>query len=216
MGLERYIEIPLKKLRKAAWNYKNDNPEKAVQLRGNLERNSQMENLIVRELGKGLYEVVNGNHRLDEMIELKFETAVCYNCGKISDAAAYRIAVETNETRFDSNPAKLAELVQQITLEYDKEDLLKTMPYNESELESLMKMSDFNWNQFEEMEKENEENSNQDVLMDIKLKVPNEVYQLWLQWLARAADTLSIEDPREAFEFAIINAMKIPNEQLTR
>ena len=59
-----FIEIPTDKLVKADWNYKTEDQEKQEKLKENIKRNGQIENIIIRELETGFFEVVNGNHRL--------------------------------------------------------------------------------------------------------------------------------------------------------
>ena len=65
--------MEVSKLIKADWNYKTDDEKKLKDLQENFKRNGQVENIIVRELSKGKYEVVNGNHRLDALKNLKFQ-----------------------------------------------------------------------------------------------------------------------------------------------
>ena len=67
-----FIEVPIDKLVKADWNYKTEDDKKQEKLKENIKRNGQIENILIRELDTGYYEVVNGNHRLSVLKELKF------------------------------------------------------------------------------------------------------------------------------------------------
>lgn len=58
----KVIEIPVNKLKKADWNYKKDDEILLNKLINNIKKNGQIENLIVRELPDGYFEVINGNH----------------------------------------------------------------------------------------------------------------------------------------------------------
>lgn len=142
--LKNYVAISVKKLVKAKWNYKEDDAEKLGKLVANIKKNGQIENLIVRELPKGTFEIVNGNHRYDAMLELKQEDAVCYNLGKITLGTAKRIAIETNETRFASNKNLLAERIAELMKEFTLEDLESTMPYTAIEIQSFINVSEVN------------------------------------------------------------------------
>ena len=62
--------INLSKLKPALWNYKEPHYEIEAKLKENIIRNKIIENLVVRELGKGEYEVVDGNNRLSVFTEL--------------------------------------------------------------------------------------------------------------------------------------------------
>jgi hypothetical protein len=137
--IEKYIELETSKLKKAKWNYKTDNPKLLEKLKANIQRNGQIENILVREIKDG-YEVVNGNHRLDALKQLGFKNVVAYNLGKITQASAMRVAIETNETKFDSDPLKVAETLNTILQEFDLDDSSLTMPFDKTELEEAKRM----------------------------------------------------------------------------
>jgi len=140
--LKNFKEIQLKKLVKADWNYKDNNDQLTAKLKENIKRNGQIENIIVRLLPTGFYEVVNGNHRLTALQQLNIPSIVAYDLGSIGLAQAQRIAIETNETRFDTNQDQLALCIQEIlndeVLNTSIEDLSKTMPFDEKDLQTLL------------------------------------------------------------------------------
>jgi ParB-like chromosome segregation protein Spo0J len=150
---KHWVELDVKKLVKADWNYKTEDEDKAEKLRANIKRNGQIENIIVRELPTGFFEVVNGNHRYDAFVQLGMKKVICFNMGKISDASARRIAIETNETKFDRDNVKLASVIKEIALdegaEFNVDELKLTMPFDESELKGFGELLEFDWNQFE-------------------------------------------------------------------
>lgn len=133
-----YKIFPIAILVKASWNYKEEDEYKSSKLQANLKRNGQVENIQVRELETGYYEVVNGNHRLDDSIAIGKEYLIAYDHGKISQAEAKRIAIETNETKFASDHDKLSELIQEIAAEFTEDELKETLPFTEEELEGFM------------------------------------------------------------------------------
>jgi ParB-like chromosome segregation protein Spo0J len=185
MGLvdfKKFKVIPLEKLVKADWNYKKDNPELTKKLVANIKRNGQVENLLVRVLPGDMYEVINGNHRLDALIELDSKSAVCYDFGGITKEAAQRIAIETNETKFESDNVDLSGLLKGISEVFDKADLVQTMPYSEDELERLITLVDFDFDSLEpaapEKEEEPEDNS-------LKILLTPEQEETWKEWLGK-------------------------------
>lgn len=137
-----YVIIPLDKIVKASWNYKDEDEEKSEKLSNNLERNGQLENIIVRELEDGMFEVGNGNHRLDEYEKKGWGYAIAYNCGKISESEMKRIAIETNETKFPIIRPKLGGILAELNNEFD--DLELTMPFLEAEMESYLMIAEMN------------------------------------------------------------------------
>lgn len=143
-----FFELDIDKLVKAEWNYKEENEALAEKLISNIKRNGQIENIIVRELETGFFEVVNGNHRYDAMKAIEAKKVFVYNLGKISDMKARRIAIETNETKFISDQVKLAGLIADMSKEFERDDLLSTMPYDAEQLDNYIKMSTFDWNNY--------------------------------------------------------------------
>lgn len=149
---QTWITIPIDKLVKADWNYKKSSVDERYLmecLQKNIERNGQIENLIVRELENDTYEVVNGNHRFDVMKNLGLTEAYCFNLGNISLAAAKRVAVETNETKFSADSLKLSSILCDITSEFEFDDVLATLPYNEEELNRQLRAATFSFDNFE-------------------------------------------------------------------
>jgi ParB-like chromosome segregation protein Spo0J len=139
------IELPLKSLIQTPWNYKSNSPELREKLKANILKNDQIENIIVRELSGGAYEIVNGNHRYDVMKELGYKTVVCINLGSISTQQAMRIAIETNETTFQTDEFKLMEAIKDITAEFDAELIAQSTKFSKEEIENYQSMFDFDW-----------------------------------------------------------------------
>jgi len=145
VGKRRYRILKLAQLVKAEWNYKKDEPEQARKLVANIKRNGQVENLLVRDLGRNRYEVVNGNHRIDALNELQTKSAIVCDLGKISKAEAMRLAVETNETMFETDFVKLSKLFKEMKVDFDEEDLLSTLPFDAREFSDIEQITQFEW-----------------------------------------------------------------------
>ena len=208
-----YIEISLDKLVKADWNYKTEDKDKQEKLKENIKRNGQIENIIIRELDTGFYEVVNGNHRLSVLKDLNIEKAYSYNLGKITQAQAIRIAIETNETKFDTDSIALAERVQKLTKEFDLKDLINTLPYSEIEIDNFSKLTDFDWEQYE-TDDLSDTFSDTEFDKTINVKVSNETYKRWLELKDRLKGIIGYENDSKVMEFAIIETLNIPLKSL--
>lgn len=139
-----WIDVPLAKLRKAPWNYKEDSPIIAEALKANMRRNGVIQNIIIRELGRGLFEIVNGNHRFDVAMSLKIDTIKAFNLGRVSKANAQRIAVITNETNFAAEDKALAGVIDNLLKKFPDGDL-NGIPMTRPQLEDLAKLGSFTW-----------------------------------------------------------------------
>ena len=206
-----FVDIEISKLIKADWNYKEENEKLTEKLLENMKRNGQIENILIRELDTGFYEVVNGNHRLDVMKILKLKKVHAYNFGKIKLPQAQRIALETNETKFESDSIKMAQLITSLTKEFPADDLVETMPYTMDEIINMGELVDFNFDEFENKE-EVDTFGDKDFTQEIKLKVSHETYKRWEELQSKMEDGLGYKNESKVFEFAVIEALNIPNE----
>jgi len=207
-----YKLMPIKKLVKADWNYKEEEENKSKKLLNNFKRNGQLENILVRLLDTGYYEVVNGNHRLDVMNTLGYDNVVVMDLGEITQQEAIRKAIETNETKFVSDTIKLAELLGELTEEFGQEEIVNSLPYNEDELNNFANMLSFNWEQFEE----------DGGLLDggdsfdkkITITVNQDILDRWNELKDRFNGVIGYDNESKVFEFAIIEALNIPKESI--
>lgn len=208
-----FCTLSLEKLVKASWNYKMEDEALSAKLLANLKRNGQIENLVVRELPTGFYEIVNGNHRYDVLQHIARETGsdevMCYNLGSIGEAAAQRIAIELNETRYQTDTLRLSELLNEISEFFTVEDMQSSLPYSPEELERLMKLQDYNWEQFNELAKDAEAKSdnekNYDDLLTIRFTPLGK--EAWEAWKQHCSTDLGLERDEDVFERACREAL---------
>ena len=144
------IELPVAQLVKADWNYKTDaSPEQIEKLAASIRWDESAGVLAVRELGKNKYEVIDGNHRLEAVRVLKWETVPCENFGEISLARAVVVARRRNYQWFEDNILSLSKLMTDIVFpEIPIADLVTFMPDTAESLEALGKLTSdpFVWN----------------------------------------------------------------------
>ena len=135
---EQWKWVAVSQLRMAPWNYKETEGPRVQETKKKLitamEKRGVILNLLVRpigvESGYPVYEVVNGNHRLEIFLEKKILEAMCVDLGKISQQEAELIALETNELQFDSDPLKLASLVRDVGSIFSNDVIVQTTPYD--------------------------------------------------------------------------------------
>lgn len=209
-----FVEIEIGKLKKASWNYKTEDDLTAKKLENNIGRIGQIENIVVRELSKDKFEIINGNHRLDQFKKLKFKKVMCYNCGKLSLEDASRIAIELNETRFSNDPFKLAERMKEISSKYSIEELALTMPYSEDEIKAMSELLHFDYENYQNAT--NEGDHTEADKKSLKLELDPKTFKLWERWEKKCNKILGYESKEKCFEFAIVEAMNIPDESLSK
>lgn len=207
LNKDKFQIIKASKLVKAEWNYKTNNDELLTKLVENFKRIGQVENIIVRELDTGYYEVVNGNHRLQAIDVLGEKEVMCYNLGKISNNSAKKIAIATNETKFATDTVKLSEILHELTEELSVEQLETFLPYSQQEIEDMLKLKDFDWNSFDENKDSYTES---DDSTEIKIKVSENQLKLWKDWKEKV-DTKADD---EAFVIALLNLKSIKASDL--
>ncbi len=213
---DNWVQIPLDKLVKAEWNYKEEDEFLSERLKENIKRNGQIENIIIRELDTGYYEVVNGNHRYDVMKDLGHKEIIAYNLGKINEESAIRKAIETNETKFTVNQITYSKLLKQLNEMYPIEDLAKTIPISEEEIKKHIDSLNFDWDQF----KEKDEFSEKEGFIDIKLSLPEAIAEQFNYQLNRIKTALypdqKIQDISNVIpiECMIQHIAQIPDDQL--
>lgn len=138
-----FKKLPIEVLVKAEWNYKTQDEALQSKLVANIKKNGQIENILVRPLGDGTYEVTNGNHRLDALNTLEYKEVMVYDLGPISEDQAKRIAIETNETKFESDQIALAKIISGLLTTF--EDFATTAPYTTEQLGNFDNLLAFDW-----------------------------------------------------------------------
>ena len=203
-------EINVEDLVKADWNYKTDGTDEQIEkLMESIKVDKSVGVLAVREKDK-MFEVIDGNHRLEAVIRLGWKKVPCENFGDISKGKAITIARRRNHKWFEDDILAYAEIFKSDVLEeYSIDELEKFMPDTKEEMENLEKMLEFDWDQYDEEFKYDEDEG----LKTIKLVVPEETYKNWLAWKEKCAKLSGYETDSKAFEYAIVEALNIPIEE---
>lgn len=189
MSNENYRTIPITQLVKAPWNYKLDDVELKEKLKANITRNGQIENIVVRLMPDGMYEIVNGNHRFDALIELNIAEVMCYDLGTISDAKAKRIAIELNETRFGSDHLRLAETVVSLKEEFSFEELETSLPFSMEDLTEFEKVIQWDWSQYAKDNPPAPDGAGRRLIIDM----PEELATRWMEWKDKCQASNDVE-----------------------
>jgi hypothetical protein len=138
------VVIPLAAIRFAPWNYKRQDTRMMTALDRQTERHKknghgsgQLETLLVRQVGKGKWEVVDGNHRLALYRRRKMKAAACIDLGEVSEDEAMRVSIELNMTRWKPHGERLARRVAAIVRHFGEADVKATCPMDSETLDAL-------------------------------------------------------------------------------
>ena len=215
---KNFHSLPIDKLVEASWNYKDDDEVLQEKLAENIKRNKQIENIIVRELDTGFYEVVNGNHRYKAMKNIGASKVMVYNLGKVSLNEAKKIAYETNETKFNTIDAKLNLMLKELSEDYSLEELSKTSPFELEEIKHRIESLDFNFDAFAKVPTITP--SDKEGFKIVSYELPDSVAEQFEAQVDRVKQILNPNDslddilPIQAIECITQHIAQIPDEQI--
>lgn len=132
----KVTEIRLSELREAPWNPNVMDPGMTEHLRESITQFGLVENLVVRLLQDGTYEVLSGNQRFQIIRDLDYETAPCVIV-ELDDAEAMLLGQALNQIQGEDNPGLRAELMRNVLLDLTEEDVLAVLPETVESLREL-------------------------------------------------------------------------------
>lgn len=219
MNKPEIIKVKIEQLIPADWNYKKDDEFKAVKLQKSILEDGSLGVPAVREMsgmetdnGLQIYEVGDGNHRLEAVRNLAIENIERWgeieveNFGAISKARMVLIARRRNHLWFEDDVIKYAELFRDVVLpEYPNLETLETyMPESLEELESYEKLLDFDWDQFKSSE--SDENDLSEEWVEIKIKAPKKEVDIFWSEMDRIKKISKSGNDWIALKFMAVNS----------
>jgi hypothetical protein len=195
-------KVNIDKLIKADWNYKTDGTDEQInKLINSIKYDNSAGVLAVRELGDKL-EVIDGNHRLEALRRMNMQEVQVENFGALSKAKAILVARRRNHVWFDDDLLSFSELLKNDVLpEIALDDIKNILPDSTAEIDNMLALGKFDWE--EPTLNEPKDNDGNKV---IKVKVTEEVFKMWQEWVQFCAEQNNFKSESEAFEFAIVEA----------
>lgn len=131
--------VPVGELRKNPWNTNKVSPDNEEKIRESLKRHSMFKPIIVRQV-KGVpgYEIIGGEHRWEQAIELGLKTVPVANLGYIDEKQAKEIGVIDNARYGVDDALAFSELLRELG---DVEDLQTFLPYGSADLDAIFNAS---------------------------------------------------------------------------
>lgn len=134
-----FLNVPVGELRKNPWNTNRVSSDGEAKIRNSLERNGMFKPVIVRQVaGEGGYEIIGGEHRWEQAIELGYEEVPVANLGFISDRQAKEIGVIDNARYGADDTLSFAELLKELG---DVDELQDFLPYGNADLDAIFSAS---------------------------------------------------------------------------
>ena len=132
----KVVDLPLDSLRNAAWNPNEQDPAMMARLRESIALHGVVQNLVVRPLGDGFYEVLSGNQRIQVLREIGAEKVPCVVV-QLDDARSMLLAQALNHIHGDDDIGLRAELLRKVLDELPQQDVLSLLPETAESLAAL-------------------------------------------------------------------------------
>lgn len=130
------VDLPLVKLREVPWNPNVMDDHMLARLRKRITQFGLIENLVVRAIGRGEYEVLSGNQRLHVLKESGTTLAPCVVVD-IDDAHAHLLAQALNRIQGEDDVGLKAELVRHVLESLPEQEVLDLLPETSETLQAL-------------------------------------------------------------------------------
>jgi len=143
-GHPTVIEVSVEDLLAAPWNYKvSGTKAELAKLRASIESSKSAGILCVRELklkkgSRQLYEVLDGNHRLQAIKDAGWKTVKVENFGQLTQSQAIILSRQRNYQWFADDDVKLGKLyAEDLLVDFEKDDLISVLPDAVEEFDKL-------------------------------------------------------------------------------
>lgn len=134
MPTVQYLEAPVGALRPNPFNPNRVSAENERKIRRSIERNGLFKPIIVRQVaGQEGYEIIGGQHRWEQAVELGHKTIPIANLGEITDAQAKEICVIDNAQYGSDDTLTLSELLKDI----GTDDIQDFLPYGDTDIAAI-------------------------------------------------------------------------------
>jgi hypothetical protein len=182
-------EISTVEIKKADWNYKED-IEKSEEKKRKFIKSIQRDGPgvpAVRKIGDSVWEIIDGNHRLDALVELGYKKLVIEDFGEITIAEAISLARRRNTVWFEDDLIKLTELYRDYFIKDENSgELLDCMLESREDIEQMISGLSFDWDAEIDQDSEGEQgedgvsdkrNDTKDAIF-MTIALPEEVYRV--------------------------------------
>lgn len=139
MNAVKYLTVSVDELRKNIFNSNKVSAQNEEKIRASIQRNGLFKPIIVRSVeGVSGYEIIGGEHRWEQAVELGYAEVPIADMGTISDAKAKEISVIDNARYGIDDTLMFADLLKDIG---GLDEVSQFLPYGESDLSAIFNAS---------------------------------------------------------------------------
>ncbi|MDE4297104.1 ParB/RepB/Spo0J family partition protein [Phaeobacter gallaeciensis] len=139
MPQPQYLTVAVGQLRKNPWNSNQVDAANEEKIRESIKRNGIFKPIIVRQVpGQGGFEIIGGEHRWEQAVELGYTDVPVVDLGEIDDRKAKEIGVIDNARYGIDDTLSLGEILKDIGVD----DLQDFLPYGDTDLTAIFSASD--------------------------------------------------------------------------
>ena len=130
------VDIPISQLVEAWWNPNQMDPAMLARLKESITRFDLVDNLAVRRLEEGAYEILSGNQRLQVLKKLDYSHVPCVVVD-LDNADARLLAQGLNRIEGEDDLGLKAELLKEVLRTLPQSEVLSILPESEDSLKAL-------------------------------------------------------------------------------
>ena len=135
----RIVEIAVYQLREAQWNPNQMDGGMLTYLRESIKRHGLVENLVVRQVGEDIYEVLSGNQRLSMLREMGYVNVPCVVV-ELDDKHARLLAQALNHIHGEDDIGLRAELLREVLDTVSEGEVVSLLPDTAASLRAIATM----------------------------------------------------------------------------
>jgi|GEM_PF-4473704 len=146
--LSNFKTLPLASLIPAPYSIRLPDPLLMKHLIKIIAKEGQLLPIYVREVPGINYEILpdSSNYIYNALVELGIQTAICFDCGKITNEQAQLLAAQHDLTKFEQDDLNLAEMLTALNKRYSTEQLYGLIPLNQVKIDAYLKLLSTDWN----------------------------------------------------------------------
>jgi ParB family transcriptional regulator, chromosome partitioning protein len=133
------VYLPLTQLKEASWNPNQMGLAMLTKLRESITRYGLVENLVVRPMDGGCYEVLSGNQRLQALRESGIPTVPCVVVN-LNDAHARLLSQALNRIQGQDDLGLRAELFKEVLKTLPQQEVLSLLPETTQGLKAMVSL----------------------------------------------------------------------------